>query len=132
MSNDLFIRASRQKTRFKTTQGALTVEDLWDLSLDSLDRIAVALDETIQKAGKKSFIGKRDRQAASDELAFEIVKHVIDTKIAESEAAKLRAVRRGEREFLEGLLRERQTEELKGLQREEIEARLKNLADTVE
>lgn len=127
MSNDLFIQATRLKTRFKTSQGSLTVEDLWDLNLESLDCLAVGLDEAIQKAGTKSFIGKRNTKVATDELAFAVVKHVIDTKLAEAEQAKQRAANQNEREFLRGLLRERQTEELKNLPREEIEARLKVL-----
>ena len=37
---NLFEKASKMKLRFSTTKGVLSTEDLWDLSLESLDRIA--------------------------------------------------------------------------------------------
>ena len=56
MSN--FEKASKLKLRFSTNRGELSIEDLWDLSLESLDQIAVAIDKALETAGKKSFIGR--------------------------------------------------------------------------
>jgi hypothetical protein len=119
-----FILASKKKLRFASTRGPLAVEDLWDLDLPALDTIAVALDDKVQKSGRKSFIGRRDKSTADEELRFEIVKLVIDTKIEEAEKAKTAASRRSEREFLKGLIEQKRTKELESLDLPEIQKRL--------
>ena len=125
----MFITASRKKIRFATPRGELDVESLWDLNLESLDRIAVAIDAQVQKAGTKSFIGKRDRTAAENELKLEIVKAVIETKMAEAEEAKTRAAKKGERQFLKDLLVQKRTDSLSALTAEEIEKRIAELGE---
>jgi hypothetical protein len=134
MSNTIaerFIQATRNKTRIATTRGILQVEDLWDLSLPSLDHIAVKLDEEIQKRGRKSFIGKTPQEAPELNDALEIVKHVIDTKIAEAEAAKIKAQQTSQVSFLKGLLEKKKLSELEGMTTEQITAKLAELGVTV-
>ena len=47
-ANALFVTAARKKFRFETSKGGLNTEDLFDLSLESLDAIAVnSKEETI-------------------------------------------------------------------------------------
>lgn len=127
--NDKFQLASKKKLRFLTNKGQLAVEDLWDLSLESLDNIAVSLDEVLQKASRKSFIGKKDRTTGEDELRFEIVKAVIEAKSEEAEKAKVRASRRADREFLQRLLADKKVKELEGLDAAEIQKRLEALGE---
>jgi len=121
---DLFVLAARKKLRFESGRGYLTVEDLFDLSLESLDRIAIALDAKVSATGKKSFIGKRDRAAADEARKFEIVKFVIGTKMAEDEKAKARVTITGQKQFLQELLARKKTTELEALPLEEIEKRI--------
>ena len=78
----IFEKASKAKLRFSTSRGQLSTEDLWDLSLESLDQIAVAIDKALETAGKKSFIGKRDTTNTTLELQLEILKHIIDNQIS--------------------------------------------------
>jgi hypothetical protein len=122
--NDMFMVASQKKLRFKSGKGLLTVEDLWDLSLESLDNIAIELDETIQKEGRKSFVSKRSSASTEKTLALDIVKVVIEVKQDEAEKRKDRADKRAQKEFLEKLLEEKNIESLKGLSKEEIEKRI--------
>ena len=128
---DPFIRASRQKLRLPTSRGHITVEDLWDLSLTDLDDIALALDAKVNTS-KRSFIGKRDRTAATEELQFEIVKAVINTKMEDAEKAKARTAAAGERAFLAELLDKKRTAKLEDLSEAEIKKRIKALGDDEE
>ena len=51
-----FKLASQQKLRFKTNKGDLSTEQLWDLSLEDLDALAVALEAQHKQSAKKSFL----------------------------------------------------------------------------
>ena len=120
--NSLFVKA--------TSKGPLAVEDLWDLSLQSLDSIAVSLDEQIQKQGRKSFIGAQPKEAEELQDRFEITKFVIETKLAEQAAAKTAAETEKRVEFLKGLLQKKEIERLEGQSEEDIRKQLAELGIT--
>ena len=123
-NNDLFILAATNKFRFVSTKGHLTVEDLFDLSLSALDTIAVSLDEKIQQAGRKSFIGKRSSSAKGLEDQLEIVKFVIAYKQDEAEKKKTRAEKAARRQFLENLKEKKVMESMESMSVEDIEKEL--------
>lgn len=118
--NNIFEKASKLKLRFATNKGLLTTEDLWDLSLESLDTIAVAVDKTLETAGKKSFIGKRDTTNTILELQLEVLKHIIEIKLAEKEAKAKRAERNTQLAELKELAASKSNEALKGKSLDEI------------
>ena len=128
-ANTQFITATRKKLRFETARGGLNTEDLWDLSLDSLDKIAVDLDEKVQKAGRKSFIGKRNPSATVDVLKLDVVKTIIEIKIDDDDKKKTRAAAAGQRAFLNDLLIQKQTDALKTLSVEEIQKQIASLGE---
>ncbi len=125
-TNDLFLRASRAELRFNTSRGSAVVDDLWKLSLESLDRLAVAYNEALQGPAQKSFISskKKDKETEGLQLAFDVVKFVIDTKVAEAAEARAAAHKENERQFLKDLLARKQTANLEALTEDEITARL--------
>lgn len=130
MSNtntDNFLIAARKKLRIDTNCGSLLPEDLFDLPLTKLDTIAVQLDEAVSSLGRKTFLNTTVRDTNDYRLKFEIVKSVIDFKLAENAAAKDRATRASRKAFLEDLLVKKQTEALEGLSSEEIEKQLSEL-----
>lgn len=126
-NNDLFIEASRRKLRFNSTKGALDISDLWDVPLTFLDNLAVALEEQIQKAGKKSFLAKRSASTLELDISFEIVKYILTTRVEEDEAKKDKASKEAKRAQLKALLEEKQMDKIKGQTIEEIEAQLASL-----
>ena len=126
-TNSLFILASRKKFRFAFVRGSVNSEDLWDLNLLDLDKIAVALDAEIQKAGGKTFIAKRTASTTELNQKLEIVKHVIQTKQDEADAAKDRREKEAKRATLTGLLERKQIEKLEGMTEEEIKKQLEAL-----
>jgi nitrous oxide reductase len=125
--NELFIIAARKKFRFNTSKGSLNCEDLFDLNLPTLDNIAVALDEEIQKAGRKSFVQKRTNSTTNLEIQLEIVKFVIETKQAEAEERKTKEANEARRAFLLDLKNKKALEQLEGLSLEEIDEQIAGL-----
>lgn len=81
----MFEKASRIKLRYSTNRGVLSVEDLWDLSLEQLDPIAINLNKRLKESQTESFIKTRTKDTTELELKFNIVKHIIDVKLQEQE-----------------------------------------------
>lgn len=124
---NIFEFASRNKLRFQTAQGYISAEELWDLPLSSktgranLDAVAISLHAKLQTP-QISFVQKETATNQAEQVAFDIVKHVIDVRLTEA-AAKADADSRKERkQQLLALLAEKQTEELRGKSSEEIQA----------
>jgi len=123
----IFEQASQQKIRFETTQGPLSVEDLWDLPLTTnrpnrvdLDTLAVNLNKQIQDAGTTSFVKKATRPNEILKLKFDIVLRVIEVRqVAEEAAETLRANSEKKQQILE-IIHRKQNEALEGKSEEEL------------
>lgn len=128
--NDLFLTASRRQLRFPTGKGYATVEDLWALSLKSLDSIALAVDEQV-KPGRKSFLENPDAKASQAEadniLRLEILKAIITIKQDENKAALAESSKRAQRDFIKGLLEKKKIGAMESMSEEELQAQLKAL-----
>jgi hypothetical protein len=86
-----FEKASRLKLRFETAKGALGVEDLWDLPLrgngTSLNSLAKNLNRKIKDEGEEDFVSPSTKANKILDLQFDLVKHVIEVRLAEAAAA---------------------------------------------
>lgn len=132
MTENLFERASRTKLRFDTVKGQLSVEDLWDLPLSSTGRTAVSLDDIARGLHRQmrdddvSFVtgakpGETDRR-----LAFDVVKHVIDVRIAERDAAAAAKAKTERTQQILGIIARKEHEKLESLSMEELRALVEN------
>lgn len=81
----MFELASKKKIRFASSRGNITVEDLWDLSLEQLDTIAMALNKRVKESAEESFITKSPKADKTLMLSLEIVKSVIETKMEQAD-----------------------------------------------
>lgn len=99
---NIFEEASRQKLRFPTVKGNLTVEQLWDLPLDktevNLYQLASELVAEVQSKPEKelSFFKKATTKNKLAELKFNIVKHIVTTRVAEIEEKEQEAAIKSE------------------------------------
>jgi hypothetical protein len=126
-----FEKASRIKLRFDTALGQLSAEDLWDLPLTSetrvsLDGIARGLHKQIQET-RVSFV---EPESVSDELTqlrFDLVKHVIDVKVAERENAKRERERAARKQRILEIMAAKEDESLRGKSLAELEQELASL-----
>ena len=120
-----FKLASQQKIRYQTTRGSLSTEQLWDLSLDELDALAVSLEIEHKQSGKKSFLDKASVKDKTSKLRFDVVLDVLNTKIEEAQAAtEARENKEHNKKILE-LIAEKKDESLKGKTVEQLEKMLK-------
>lgn len=133
---NIFELASRQKLRFDTpAHNQLNVEQLWDLPLQSsrvnqsdLDGAGKVILKALREQTEESLITPANKGPKSElELKLEIIKSIISTKQAENAAKVDAAKRETERVMLRQLLTEKHADELKGLTKQEIEARLSAL-----
>ena len=130
-TDNIFLTACRKKFRFDSGRGLLGVEDLFDLSLDALDKVAVAVDKKITDAGSKSFITKRTVSNVELETKLEILKFIIDIKQKEADERKTRADNAAKKATLEALLEKRNLEKLESLSEEEILKQMAALNDSI-
>lgn len=98
--DNIFEQASRLAFRYETTRGKLTTEDLWNLSLEDLDVVAQNLNKTVKATTEESFIKKPKAGNKRLETQLEVVKSIINTKLADEERRKLAADRKIKREKL--------------------------------
>lgn len=127
----MFEKASRQKLRFSTDKGLLSVEDLWDLPLTSntkvnLNDIAKALYTQIQNTSV-SFVDDVIPLDESAKLSFNIVKHIIDVKKEENSKRLLAAQKQEEKQRILELINQKKDDSLTQLSVQELENLLKAL-----
>lgn len=130
----VFDTLTRQKLRFDTPQGQITSEDLWDLQLTStkgranLDDIARALNKQLKASGDDvSFVTSPAKTDATVQIRFDIVKHVIDVKLAENAAARAKQESSEKKQFIMGILAQKKNDELMGKTPAELEAMLSSM-----
>ena len=132
---NIFEIATRSKIRFASVRGELTVEQLWDAPLRSrddfnLNSIAKAANKALKDISEESFVETTKTAAHTRcEMAMEIVKYVIETKLAEEAAATKRAANKQEKEKLLGILAEKQAGKLSDLSEKELQKRIAALED---
>ena len=133
--NNIFEFATRSKLRFASIRGELSVEQLWDIPLRSrddfnLNTIAKAANKALKEISEESFVETaKTAEHTRREAAMEVVKYVIDVKLAEEEAAKTRAEKKQEKEKLLGILAEKQAGKLSELSEKELQKRIAALED---
>ena len=122
----MFDVATRKKLRFPMRKGMISCEDLWDLSLDDLDRLAIDLKKTLDER-EVSFIKTPRVSNTDDQLRFNIVKSIIDVKLQEKEIKEDRVKKEAEKVRIQALIAEKENEKLKDTSLEELKKKLMEL-----
>lgn len=126
-----FLEASRQKVRFMSTIGMLSVEDLWDLPLTStkgvsLDGVAISLSKQLRET-TESFVESTTTANEELTLKFAIVKQIIDIRLAEREARKVEKERAEKKQKILAILERKQDIALENSSAEELQQILATL-----
>ena len=124
---NLFEIATRRKFRFETTRGNLTIEELWDLSIESLDRIAVALHKKVNSEETVSFVNTSKKVNTGDELKLEIVLHVINVRVSEASESRERQLKAERARTIRDELERRKEDAIKTKSDEELAKELELL-----
>jgi hypothetical protein len=133
-TNDLFLRASRQKFRFASKVGELTVEQLWDLPLTSsrgadLDTVARAVNADLKETEESFVVKARNPNRSVLEAKLEVVKTIIATKQEDASAAQKRAQIAERRRLIEEAIANAEVKELTNSSKEDLMRRLRELEE---
>lgn len=127
MSNEeLFIKATREKMRFPY-KGQATVEDLWDLSMNELDKIYKTLNAQQKRAQEDSLLDTKSEEDEELTAQIEIVKYIFTVKQEEKKAAETAKERKEQKQKIMAILASKQDEALHGKSIEELEMMLDEL-----
>ena len=125
-TTNIFETASRSKLRF-AFKGVIGTEELWDMSVETLDLIFKTLNAQARMTNEESLLGTKTRQEEELLLKIEIVKHIVKTKLDEAEARlKIQEKRQKRQEILETKANKEKAD-LAGKSLEELDKMLEEL-----
>ncbi|MGD9678171.1 MAG: hypothetical protein AB7V16_07380 [Vulcanibacillus sp.] len=123
----MFEKASRMKLRFQSSRGVLSVEDLWDLSLEQLNTLAKGLKKQLQNAAEEDFLEVQSSEDLIVQLEFDIVLYILNTKKNEKKAREEAVAKKNEKKKLLDILNRKKDESLETLSEEELVKRINEL-----
>lgn len=120
MTDNIFAMATRQKYRFPFN-GQISVEDLWDLTPAQLDRVYKALKKDQKASNEETLLTTRSTEDTVLDNKIELVKFVFDTKMAEKQAAVLKAESDARKNHIKELIAAKKDKQLEALSVEELQ-----------
>lgn len=127
MTNDkMFEMAVRTKMRFPF-KGLISVEDLWDLPVESLDSIFKILNSQLKQVKEESLLNTRTKQDQELDTKIEIVKYIVSVKLTEQDLRLKEKEKKEKKQQLLAILSNKQTENMQSKSIEEIQAMLEDL-----
>ena len=121
---EMYKLASQMKLRFQSTKGELTTEQLWDVSIEDLDKILVSLDSEVKgQTDKVSFLIKATKKSEITKLKFDIAFDVFNSRIEEANKLSTARIEKERKDKVlavinrkkEGLLEEMSIEDLEAM-----------------
>lgn len=122
----MFELAVRNKMRFPY-KGLISTEDLWDLSIDNLDKVYKSLNSLVKEITGESLLNKKTKEQEDLDFKIEIIKHIVGVKQAEVDAHKKAMELKQQEQKILSVLASKQDEKLKAMPIEDLEQMLKNL-----
>lgn len=116
---NLFEGAARAKYRFPF-KGSITTEDLWDLSLQDLDRIFKTMNAEVKQTQEESLLKVKDEHSEILERKIEIVKHIVSVKQAEAEAVKDAANRKAQKQRIMEIIAKKEDDALANMSLDDL------------
>ena len=95
MSKNMFEIATRTKMRFPF-KGLISVEDLWDLNVQNLDKIFKTLNSQRKEAQEESLLNAKSSEDEVLDTQIAIVKYIVGVKL-EEKAAREKALENKEK-----------------------------------
>jgi Skp family chaperone for outer membrane proteins len=125
---EMFILATRNKFRFPF-RGLISVEDLWDLSVENLDTIFKTLNSQIKQVKEESLLNTKSEEDEVLDLQIEIVKYIVHVKLDEKRAKLDARAAKEKKQKLMTILESKREEDLLSKSAEEIQAMLDEIDD---
>lgn len=118
---NLFEIATRKKFRFPF-RGQISVEDLWDLSVQNLDTVFKTLNAESKQVKEESLLATKSAEDAILDAKIAIVKHIVKTKLEEAEQRTKANEKREQKQKLLGLIADKENAALQDKSIDELKA----------
>lgn len=128
MNNEMniFEYATRNKVRFPY-RGMVSTEDLWDLSVEELDKIYKTLNSQVKQSKEDSLLLTHNEIDEVLDIQIKIVKHIVSTKLVEQAERDKAADKKAQRQKLMAIIARKQDESLENASIEDLEKMLSEL-----
>ena len=129
----MYKEATRLKLRFPSNRGELTVEQLWDLSLNSLKNIVKSMYDAKKKFTKMddelSFLEgvENSEEQKLAELRYNIVKDIYTTKANENKKALSTAEKKAKKQQLLEIMQRKREQKFENMSEEELQKEIDSL-----
>ena len=123
---NIFEYAVENKLRFPY-KGNISTEDLYALSVSDLDTIYKTLKREAKRNGEESLLATKSNDDVALDTKIEIVKYIVEKKLAQVEARKTAAANKAKKEKILSILEEKQDAALKNMSEEDLRKMLDTL-----
>lgn len=120
MNTNMFEIATRNKFRFPF-KGMISVEDLWDLSIENLDAVFKHLNSEMKKTKEESLLSTKSKDDEVLEMKIEIVKYIVKAKQKEKEEREKMFLNKERNQKIMSIIAAKQDEELQNMSVEELQ-----------
>ena len=127
---NIFAVASRKKLRFQSNKNKLTVEDLWDIPLDSatqtsINSLFVETNAKLNESKSVGLVAKPSKDTVDLQLRIDILTEIYNIRNQESIDAKQAAANAEHNQRILAHIERKEDEELSNLTTDELRARMK-------
>jgi hypothetical protein len=122
---DIFKKATKQGLTFDTSNGILTVQELWQVPLTgrgiNLDSIAKGINKKLKEADEESFVNTKSTANTKLTLMLDIVKDIISDKLADQDKAAKAKDTKAQKELIASIIAKKQNQKLEDMSLEDLE-----------
>lgn len=129
MANEkIFETAVCSKFRFPF-KGQVSVEDLFDLSVENLDSIFKTLNSQLKQAKEESLLNVRTKQDAEIDMKIEIIKYIVTVKLEEENQRFKAKEQKEKKQKIMEILSAKQDTDLQNKSVDELQSMLNELGN---
>lgn len=126
----MFEKAVRQKLRFthkNFQKGLCSVEELWDLPLQELDKMYQELNAEIKEQQEDSLLEDKTETHNILKLKTDIVKHIVDVRLQEQKEREEAAKREQDKQKILSIIEEKEEDNLRDKSADELRELVKKM-----
>lgn len=122
----LFELATRGKYRFPY-KGQVSVEDLWDISVEGLDSIYKTLNAELKKSEEESLLNKKSKEDEVLNNKIELIRYIVRVKLDEASAREIASANAMKKNKILEIMAVKQDQALHNASMEELQKMLSEL-----
>lgn len=121
---NMYKYAAINKLRFPFTKGLVTLEDLFDLSVENLDSIYKALRKQAKVEDEESLLATKSKESSELQIKIDIVKDIVADKQNALAARKAAAEKKAQNQKIAEIIARKENAELENKSIDELKAML--------